>query len=210
MTTSSDPDEIRAEIERTRANLSGDVDALADTANPKNVARRQVDNTKAKVSDALSGVKEKVMGAADDVKDKVSGSGGDASSAAQARLSAAGDTVANAPGAAKEKTRGNPLAAGLIAFGAGMLISGLIPASQKEQDAVSGLQDNLEPLKAKATEAAKEMGDSLKGQAQEAVESVKATATEGVDNVKAEGQSAKDDVQDQAQQSKDRVQQHSS
>ena len=32
MTTSSDPEEIRREIERTRANLSGDVDALADQA----------------------------------------------------------------------------------------------------------------------------------------------------------------------------------
>ena len=41
MTTSSDPDEIRADIERTRAALSDDVDALTDAANPKNIAKRQ-------------------------------------------------------------------------------------------------------------------------------------------------------------------------
>ena len=35
MTTSNDPDEIRAEIENTRAALSNDVDALTDTANPE-------------------------------------------------------------------------------------------------------------------------------------------------------------------------------
>ena len=40
MTTSSDPDEIRAEIEQTRARLSDDVDRLGESAAPKNVARR--------------------------------------------------------------------------------------------------------------------------------------------------------------------------
>ena len=55
MTTSNDPDEIRAEIEQTRAALSDDVDALTDTANPKNIAKRQVDKAK----DAVVGVKER-------------------------------------------------------------------------------------------------------------------------------------------------------
>ncbi len=69
MTTSNDPDEIRAEIERTRAALSDDVDALADTANPKNIARRQVDKAKGRLSD----VKDRVMGVGDDVKERVMG-----------------------------------------------------------------------------------------------------------------------------------------
>ena len=46
MTTSSDPEQIRAEIEQTRSSLSNDVDALADQANPRNIARRQVDTVK--------------------------------------------------------------------------------------------------------------------------------------------------------------------
>ena len=37
MTTSSNPEEIRAEIERTRANLSDDVNALTHEANPRQV-----------------------------------------------------------------------------------------------------------------------------------------------------------------------------
>jgi len=40
MTTSNDPDEIRADIARTRAALSNDVDELADAVRPQNVARR--------------------------------------------------------------------------------------------------------------------------------------------------------------------------
>ena len=35
MTTSNDPDEIRADIERTRATLSDDVDDLAEASGPR-------------------------------------------------------------------------------------------------------------------------------------------------------------------------------
>ncbi|HEY6665601.1 MAG TPA: hypothetical protein VI036_10800, partial [Propionibacteriaceae bacterium] len=101
-------------------------------------------------------------------------------------------------------------AAGLVAFGLGMLVSSLIPSSEKERQAVSQLQDNLEPVKQKATEVAQDVGEGLKAGAQEAAESVKSTAQEGVENVKQEGQSAAQDVKDQAQDSKDTVQQQSS
>lgn len=202
MTTSNDPDEIRAEIERTRAALSDDVDALTDTANPKNIARRQADKAKG----ALVDVKDRVMGVGDDVKERVRGTGDNVAGTVQDKASAVGDAVSGAPAAAKQKTRGNPLAAGLIAFGAGMVISSLIPSSQKEQQAVSSMQDNLEPLKAKATEVAKDVGEQLREPAQQAADSVKATAAEGVQNVKDEGVAAKDQVQGQAEESKTRVQ----
>jgi gas vesicle protein len=203
----TDPDAIRADIERTRAELSYNVDALTDTANPKNIAGRQVD----KVKGAVQGVKERIMGADDDPYDE--GAVGDAKLAVQDRVagiqdraSGLGDAVASAPRRAKQKTQGNPLAAGVIAFGVGLLISGLIPSSQKEQRAISDLQENLEPLKEKAAEVGREMADNLREPAQQAVESVKATATQGAENVKAEGQSAKEQVQDQVQDSKETVQ----
>jgi hypothetical protein len=110
----------------------------------------------------------------------------------------------------KRKTQGNPLAAGAIAFGLGMLVSSLIPSSEKEREAVSTLQDNLEPVKDKASEVARDMGESLKPKAQEAAESVKTTTQEGVESVKQEGQSAAQDVKDQAQESKETVQQQQS
>lgn len=43
---SQDPAVVRAEIERTRAELSRDVDELTDQANPKNIARRKVEGVK--------------------------------------------------------------------------------------------------------------------------------------------------------------------
>ena len=222
MTTSNDPDEIRADIERTRAALSDDVDDLAESVNPKNVAQRQVD----KVKEAASNVKDRVMGSDDDeysgstvggvsdkayaAKDAVADKAYAAKDTVSERASEAGEAVRQAPRRIRRKTQGNPLAAGVIAFGFGMLVSSLIPSTEKEREAVSQLQENLEPLKEKAAEVAKDVGESLKPAAQEAAESVRETAQEGVENVKQEGQSAAQDVKDQAQASKETVQQKSS
>jgi ElaB/YqjD/DUF883 family membrane-anchored ribosome-binding protein len=219
MTTSNDPDEIRADIERTRATLSNDVDDLAESVKPKSVAQRQVD----KVKDAAGSLKDRVMGSDDD--DYSSSTVGDKASAAKdavadrayaardtvsEKASDAADAVREAPTTLKRKAQGNPLAAGVIAFGLGMLVSSLIPSSEKERRAVSQLQDNLEPVKQKATEVAQDVGENLRPAAQEAAQSVKSTAQEGVENVKQEGQSAAQDVKGQARDSKDTVQQQSS
>ena len=42
----TDPEVLRAEIARTRAELSDNVDTLTETANPKNIADRQVNKVK--------------------------------------------------------------------------------------------------------------------------------------------------------------------
>jgi Protein of unknown function (DUF3618) len=222
MTTRNDPDEIRADIERTRAALSDDVDDLAESVRPKNVAQRQVD----KVKEAASSVKERVMGSDDDdYSASAVGTGSDkASSAKEAvadrayvardtvseKASDAREAVRQAPRRMRRKAQGNPLAAGVIAFGLGMLVSSLIPSTEKEREAVSQLQENLEPVKEKASEVARDIGEGLKPAAQDAAESVKTTAQEGVESVRQEGQSAAADVKDQAQASKETVQQQSS
>ena len=227
MTTSNDPDEIRADIERTRATLSSDVDDLAESVKPQSVARRQVD----KVKDTVGNVKDRVMGSDDDddssptvsdktstAKDAVADKAYAAKDAVADRAYAAKDTVSEnaseavkqAPTTVKRKTQGNPVAAGVIAFGVGMLVSSLIPSSEKEREAVSQLQDNLEPVKVKASEVARDMGEGLKPAAQEAAESVRATAQQGVETVKQEGQAAAQDVKYQAQDSKETVQQQTS
>lgn len=200
MTDSSNPDEIRADIERTRAELSRNVDTLGDTVNPKNIATRQVD----RVKDKARNLRDSIMGSPDDPYDQ--GRAGELQSAVSDKASAVGDAVSNAPQLAQQKTRGNPLAAGLIAFGVGLLVSSLIPASRKEQQAVGKLQDNLEPLKQQVGDVAKEMADNLREPAQQAVESIKSVAADGAANVKGEAQCAKDDVAAQAQESKDAVQ----
>src|SRR6478735_3173810 len=211
---SENPDAIRADIEATRARLGTNVDAVADKVTPSNIVHRQTD----KVRDAVTGVKEKIMGAADHAT-TTTGTGhtgnamhtaGDnlhpATDTVQAKLSDAGQAVSHAPDQVKAKTAGNPLAAGLIAFGAGMLISSLIPASDKEREAADQLKTAAQPLATQVTDAAKTMAQDLKEPAQEAMENVKATATDAAQNVKTEGQYAATDVKDRATDAKDTIQ----
>ncbi|RAX16224.1 DUF3618 domain-containing protein [Pseudarthrobacter sp. AG30] len=210
---SENPDVIRADIEATRARLGTNVDAVADKVTPSNIVHRQTD----KLKDAATGMKEKIMGAADTATTNVHNTTGagahsaadslhQAGDAVSAKLSDAGHAVSQTPGQVKSKTAGNPLAAGLIAFGAGLLVSSLIPPSQKEREAADQLKTAAQPLAAELTDAAKNMAQDLKEPAQEAMENVKATATDAAQNVKAEGQHAADDVKDRAADAKDTVQ----
>jgi gas vesicle protein len=177
---SDDPDKIRADIERTRNELSIDVDAVADKVTPAKVAQRQTD----KVRGALSNVKDSVLGSASD---------------AQAH---AGD----AAGSAKAKAKGNPLGLGLVAFGAGLLIASLIPASDKEKELASTVKDKAQPLVEKATDAAKDVAAELKEPAQQAAQSVASTASDSAETVRSEAQSTAQDVQSSAKDAKQAVQ----
>ena len=200
---SENPDVIRADIEATRARLGTNVDAVADKVTPSHIVQRQTDRVKENVKDAVFGVKDKVMGAADHTADHVHSTTGSVGS----HVSDAGAAVAGAPGQLKNRTQGNPLAAGLIAFGAGLLVSSLIPASQKEREAADALKSAAEPLTTELTDAAKQVAEGLKAPAQEAVENVKATAADATDHLKADGQAAVEDVKDRTAEAKDNVQQ---
>lgn len=200
---SENPDVIRADIEATRARLGTNVDAVADKVTPSHIVQRQTDRVKENVKDAVFGVKEKVMGTADHAAGNVHSAAGTAGS----HFSDAGAAIGDAPTQVKTKTRGNPLAAGLIAFGAGLLVSSLIPASQKEREAADALKTAAEPLTSELTEAAKHVAGGLKEPAQAAMENVKATATDATEHVKAEGQGAVADVKDRTVEAKDNVQQ---
>ncbi|MET4592234.1 DUF3618 domain-containing protein [Arthrobacter sp. 754] len=203
---SDNPDAIRSDIEATRARLGTNVDAVADKVTPSNIVHRQTDKVTGAVKDAVFGVKEKVMGAADDASTRVHSGVHSGTDGAGTALHDAGHAIGEAPAQVKARTQGNPLAAGLVAFGAGMLISSLIPASTKEREAADALKTAAEPMTTELTEAAKDMAEGLKEPAREAMENVKATATDAAEHVKAEGQVAAADVKDRATDAKDHVQ----
>ena len=219
--TSSDPEVIRQQIEDTRRELSYDVDALNEKVNPARVVDRRMTAAKGR----MSSMKEKVMGSAQhtssqtqgmasNVAGSVQGTASSAAGSVQSAASTAADAVQQAPDAIVRQTQGNPLAAGLIAFGVGWLVSSLLPATQKEQQlaqqAETALKENKDALLAPAKQAAQEIGDELKPAAQQAVQEVRSTAQDAAQTVKEEGQSAAQDVQGQAQQSKEKVQSQSS
>jgi gas vesicle protein len=226
--TSSDPEVIRQQIEDTRRELSYDVDALNEKVNPARVVDRRMTAAKGRVAR----VKEKVMGSAHDTTARTQGLASNASGSVQGAASNAAGSVQNAASSAADsvqnaastavdtvqqtpdmivrQTQGNPLAAGLIAFGVGWLVSSLLPATEKErqlaQQAETAVKENKDALLAPAKQVAQEIGDELKPAAQEAVQEVKSTAQDAAQTVKAEGQSAAQDVKGQAQDSKQTVQ----
>ncbi|NRG42034.1 DUF3618 domain-containing protein [Rathayibacter sp. VKM Ac-2835] len=176
------PEEIRADIERTRLELGGDVDALAEKVSPSAIVDRQTDKVKA----AVGSVRDRVMGSAHD----------------------AGDSLSGTAGSVKSEANGNPFAVGLMAFGAGLLIASLIPASDAEKDAAGKVKEQAQPVVDSVTGAAKDVASELREPAQQAFASVKDTATDAAQNVKEAGGSAAEDVKDSAREAKHAVQEN--
>jgi hypothetical protein len=208
------PDQIRAEITRTQQELSADVDALTDKLSPPRIVERRVQATRT----AMTNVKDKVMGStnqrATDAWETASsgssgvgqaissGAAGARDTAASAASSAAG-AARSAPSAVRQRAQGNPLAAGLIAFGAGLLLSSLIPASEPEQQAAAQVKDFAveqgRPLAQQLGQAGQEAAGQLRESAQQRAQVVKETASDAASTVTDEARSSAQDVRDQAQ-----------
>lgn len=183
---SDSPEAIRADIERTREELGLDVDALADKVTPSKIVDRQVD----KVRGAFGSVRERVMGATDDAS------------------SVSSDLVDGTKGLvhdAKVKAQGTPLTVGVIAFGFGLLIAGLFPASRKEKDLADTVKEKAQPLVDEVTSVGKEVASDLKEPAQDAASAVKERVGEAAESVSAEAADAAETVKDQAEHARHNV-----
>lgn len=204
MTSTNDPDVIRADIERTQHDLSRDVDAVTEKVSPGRIVERRAD----RVRGAAGRWKEAVMGGSDhdghpgDLRDsahRVTGSVTDTASSASSSVASAAH---EAPRAARRRAQGNPLAAGLIAFGAGLLVSSLLPASRREQELAEQAERRAAEYKEPVTDAARrvtgEVREQLEEPAQQAVDSVRGAATDAGHTVADEGRGAAHEVRDQA------------
>lgn len=219
---STDPDQIRSEIDQTQRELSADVDALTEKLSPPRIVERRVQRTR----EAMTNVKDKIMGSTSDAYqtagsaisghgaasgagDSVSARASSARDTAADAASSAVDTVRSAPDTIRRRTTGNPLAAGLVAFGAGWLLSSLLPASEPEQQVATQVKDFAteqgRPVAQQLGQAGQEAAQELKESAQQRAESVRQTAADAASTVKGEAQSAAADVKDQAQESTSRV-----
>jgi len=235
---STDPDQIRREIDQTQRELSADVDALTEKVSPPRIMERRVRRTRV----AMTNVKDRIMGSTSDayqtagsttsgtrqaVSDRASSARDTASDmassardtasdmASSARdtasdvASSAADTVRSAPETVRRRAQGNPLAAGLIAFGAGWLLSSLLPASEPEQQVATQVKDFAtekgRPVARELGQAGQQAAGELRESAQYRAEAVKQTAADAASTVKGETQAAASDVKGQAQESASRV-----
>jgi ElaB/YqjD/DUF883 family membrane-anchored ribosome-binding protein len=226
------PDEIRNEIEHTRADLGVDVDRIVDRTSPKRVVRRRAERARA----AVRGARERIMGLPDSRWQETDASGGVTGTARDAVRNATGtvrergeqaartarqgkeqvmetaeqavdtarhgarqaaDAVEAAPEMARERTRGNPLGAGVVAFGLGLVAASLIPSAPAERAVGRRVREHAdevtEPLKQVAAETGKTARDAAQKVGDAAADAARTT-----------GQQAREqgeDVADQARRS---------
>jgi len=180
-----------ADIEATRAELTRDIDELGDKVSPRRVVQRQKEATRGR----LGSLRDKVMGTAQDARQSMGGT-------ASGTASGVAGSARGALGSLESRAEGNPLAAGLVAFGAGMLISAMIPASETEaraaRRAVDAAKEHGGPVADEARSVAQDAGQQLKESATEAAQDVRSTAQESAQRVQEEGKSSAQNVKDQA------------
>jgi gas vesicle protein len=206
----ANPDRLRDEIEHTQRKMSADVDLLAEKVTPGRVVHRRINRARR----AFGSMRDRVMGSSSDITPSVGQQVRDtASSVADTASSVADDaaqTVRESPDAIRRGTEGNPIAAGLIAFGAGWLLSTLAPPTRQEQElagqATDWAREHSGPVKEQLGQVAEDVKENLREPARQAAESVKSTATDAASTVKDDAQSAAGDVGDRAQQARESVQ----
>jgi uncharacterized protein YjbJ (UPF0337 family) len=213
---STDPDDIRREIDQTQRELSADVDALTEKLSPPRIVERRVQRTRT----AMTSMKDRIMGSASDayqtagsassgVGDTIGAKTSAARDTAASTASSAADAVRSAPDTVRRRARGNPLAVGLIAFGAGWLLSSLLPASEPEQQVATQVKDFAteqgRPVARQLSEAGQQAAEQLRDSAQQRAHTVKDTAADAASTVTGHAQSAASDVTGQARESADRV-----
>lgn len=190
-------EQLTRDIEARRAELSRDLDALTDKVSPAQMVERRKQATRSR----FRSMRERVMGSAHDTRRSVSSAGSSATGAVSGATGSVSSGAQSAVGTIEQKAEGNPLAAGLIAFGAGWLVSSLLPASEKEAQAAQQLVERAKesPFLDEAKSVGQEMGQNLKESATEAAQQVKSTAQDSAETVKQEGQSSAETVKQEGQ-----------
>jgi cell division septum initiation protein DivIVA len=166
--TTDNPDVLRHEIETTQRTITADVDALTEKVTPGRIVRRRTD----RVRQRMNNLREKVMGGASDMV-----------GTATQQASTVAEAVSEAPQAIRRGTEGNPLAAGLVAFGLGWLAASLLPATKAEQQAAQQAKELVSEHSDQIGQITEQMRDNLSEPAHQAVDAVKSTVQDAAQQV---------------------------
>jgi hypothetical protein len=104
-------------------------------------------------------------------------------------LSEAGRKVSEAPEALRRTATGNPVAAGLVAFGGGLLVGSMLPETDAERRAVKQIEPALREGVPEVQDMGRHAMDDVKDAVRESAEEMKEMAAES-------GQTARSDVQE--------------
>jgi gas vesicle protein len=197
-------DELREDIDYRRDRIGDTVDQIGNRVNPRHVAAR----TSYRMRTRLIDMKDRIMGndqpdypwqsrygtasgtygyeRGESAMDRVS----NMADRATDRISEVGDTISEVPGMVRQQTRGNPMAAGLIAFGAGVLMAGALPPTQTEQQALHRAEPALDQVREEVKEKGQQIAGDMKDSARESAEQVKEQAQESAHHLQEETKDA--------------------
>lgn len=217
-------DEIRSDIEQTRGAMSTTLEALGDRVAPKKAAGR----AKAEMADKVDDVRHRfspvgaVRRSSSRLRDSLQGgsplsnrsASGDAAVDARSSGTALADEagkLADRAGSASEsltqQAAGNPLAVGLLAFGAGMVAAGFLPSTERERQVAVRVKERVEPLKDHAVEAGRTIMGELKPAAEASIEQVKERSTDALEQVKGQAKGSAKDLKENARTASGQVKQ---
>ena len=183
------------------------VEAVNDRVNPSRIVRRRT----ARLRGGVRNVRESVMGTVEEVEpSRATESVRSGAQQASRRVSRAAGSLADdaraAPDVVRGKTQGNPLLAGLVAFGGGLVLASALRPSEKEREAAQRIVEGLEPLKEQAVSAGRSVAGELQQSAQVRAERLKEQASSRARRVKSEAQGSAEEVRDRAGGATKRVQ----
>jgi uncharacterized protein YjbJ (UPF0337 family) len=191
-------EELSGDIATTRQSLASDLDALQDRVSPAAIVERRKSAAKARVGS----LRDRVMGTAHDLRDTTTGGASSAGGSVQDTMGSARDAASSAASTAQDRYQGAPLAAGLVAFGAGMVIAAMLPASEREAVAagkvVDAAKENAQPAMDAAKGQAQQMAQQVGETASDAAPQVKAAAGDSASRVTSEGRSSAESVRNDA------------
>jgi hypothetical protein len=182
--------DVRRDIEHIRGDLDRDLDQLGDRVSPRRIYERRTQG----VRDRMHSVKDAVMGSAERVASGAADGthrAGDAASGITGRAGELPDMVATG-------TRGNPLAAGFIAFGIGLLLGSVPPPTDAERQVAGQVGEQLEPIKQKAAESAQRVGEEMKGATGDAARTLQEDARSAAEHVREQAQESAQEVRREA------------
>ena len=189
-------EELNHQIEETRQRMASDLDTLQDRVSPSAIVERR----KQAVRGSISSVKDKVMGTAHSATDSMSSG---VSGTVSGTVSGAGNMAGNVASTAQDRVEGAPLAAGLVAFGAGVVLASMLPATRVEAEAahrvVETAKEQGQPLLDEARAAGEEVIGQVRQSATESAQQVKQSAQESAQTVTEEAHSSTESVRERAQ-----------
>jgi hypothetical protein len=219
-----DPAVIRRDIDRTRGDMEHTIGAINDRVNPRRIGQRRTNRFRRR----WYSLRNSVMGSsseydpypsysysddrgsrmrdrAGDARETIGSRAGDARDAVSDRAEQVRQAMSDAPDSVQRQTRGNPLTAGMIAFGVGALIGSALPDSEAERRAARAASDHvdIDSAKERLGEHAREIQSDVQDKAREAAEDLKGSTREAAQDVKDhaqhEGQRVKEDARQSGQ-----------